>query len=317
MRTVILDGHTLNPGDLSWAELEKHGEVVVYPRTAPGEVAARLRDADAALTNKVPVTAATIAACPKLKYIGVTATGYNMIDMDAARRAKITVTTVPGYGTESVAQTVFALLLEITHQAGHHARRVAEGAWTSCPDFSFVDFPLLELSGLTMGIVGFGEIGQAVGRIAHAFQMNVIYHTRTARPFSIFPAKRVERAELFRKSDVVSLHCPLTPETKNLVSWPLLQTMKPSAILINTARGALINETDLARALRENVIAWAGLDVLSAEPPPADNPMLTAPHCFILPHVGWAAVAARHRLMTETLANFTAWREGRPRNVIA
>jgi glycerate dehydrogenase len=317
MRIVVLDGHTLNPGDLSWAELGKQGEVGVFPRTAPGEVAARLRAADAALTNKVPITAETIAACARLKYIGVTATGYNMIDMDAARRAKITVTTVPGYGTESVAQTVFALLLEITHQAGHHSRRVAEGAWTSCPDFSFVDFPLLELSGLTMGIVGFGEIGQAVGRIAHAFRMNVIYHTRTARPFDAYPARGVELEELFREADVVSLHCPLTPETKNLVSWERLRTMKPGAILINTARGGLVNEADLARALRENVIAWAGLDVLSTEPPPADNPMLTAPHCFILPHVGWATVAARHRLMTETLANFTAWCRGTPRNVIA
>jgi len=317
MRTIILDGYTLNPGDLSWADLEKYGEVEVYPRTAPGEVAARLRDADATLTNKVSITAETIAACPKLKYIGVTATGYNMIDMDAARRAKITVATVPGYGTEAVAQAVFALLLEITHQVGHHARRVKEGAWTHCPDFSFVDFPLLELSGLTMGIVGFGEIGQAVGRIAHAFRMNVIYHTRTARPFDGYPARRVEIAELFREADVVSLHCPLTPETKNLVSWPLLQTMKPSAILINTARGGLINEADLARALRENVIAWAGLDVLSAEPPPADNPMLTAPRSFILPHIAWATVAARHRLMTESLANFAAWCEGKPRNVVA
>jgi glycerate dehydrogenase len=317
MRTVILDGHTLNPGDLSWAELEKYGEIEVYPRTAPGEVAARLHDADAALTNKVPITAETIASCAKLKYIGVTATGYNMIDMAAARGAKITVTNVPGYGTESVAQTVFALLLEITHQTGHHSRRVAEGAWTSCPDFSFVDFPLLELSGLTMGIVGFGEIGQAVGRIAHAFRMNVIYHTRTARPFDAYPARRVELDKLFREADVVSLHCPLTPETKNLVSWEWLRTMKPSAILINTARGALVNEADLARALRENVIAWAGLDVLSAEPPPDDNPMLTAPHCFILPHVGWATVAARHRLMTETLANFSAFCRGKPRNVIA
>jgi glycerate dehydrogenase len=317
MRIVVLDGHTLNPGDLSWAELEKQGEVEVFPRTAPGEVAARLREADATLTNKVPITAETITSCARLKYIGVTATGYNMIDMDAARRAKITVTTVPGYGTESVAQTVFALLLEITHQAGHHSRRVAEGAWTSCPDFSFVDFPLPELSGLTMGIVGFGEIGQAVGRIAHAFRMNVIYHTRTARPFDAYPARRVELEELFREADVVSLHCPLTSETKNLISWERLRTMMPGAILINTARGGLVNEADLARALRENVIAWAGLDVLSTEPPSGDNPMLTAPHCFILPHVGWATVAARHRLMTETLANFTAYCRGKSRNVIA
>jgi glycerate dehydrogenase len=316
MRLVILDGHTVNPGDLSWAELERHAEVVVYPRSAPAEIAPRLRAADAVLTNKVPISSETIAACPKLKYIGVTATGYNIIDVEAARRAGITLTNVPGYGTESVAQAVFALLLEITHHTGHHARRVAEGAWTACPDFSFTDFPLLELAGRTLGIVGFGEIGQAVGRIAHAFRMNVIYQTRTARPFNAYPARPVALNELFRAADVVSLHCPLTAETKELVSWPLLQTMKPSAILINTSRGGLINEVDLARALREKVIACAGLDVLSAEPPPADNPLLAAPNCFILPHVAWATVAARHRLMAESIANFSAYIAGQPRNVI-
>jgi glycerate dehydrogenase len=216
-----------------------------------------------------------------------------------------------------VAQTVFALLLEITHQTGHHAARVAAGAWTQCPDFSFWDFPLRELAGQTMGIVGFGQTGQTVGRIAHAFGMKVIYHTRTKKEFGEYPARYVALPDLFREADVVSLHCPLTPENKGLVSWSLLQTMKPSAILINTARGPLLNEADVARALKENVIAWAGLDVLSSEPPPADNPLLSAPHCFVLPHIAWASVAARGRLMHEVVENFRAFVDGKRRNVIA
>lgn len=316
MRLVILDGHPLNPGDLSWKDLEGLADVVYYPRTPAGEVAGRLQDAEAVLTNKVPLAAEVFAACPKLRYIGVTATGYNIIDLEAARRAGVTVTNVPGYSTDSVAQTVFALLLEITHHTGHHAARVAEGGWTQSPDFTFSDFPLLELAGQTMGIVGFGEIGQAVGRIANAFGMKVIYHTRTQKEFSEYPVSYVDLPELFSEADVVSLHCPLTSETKQLVSWPLLQTMKPSAILINTARGLLLNEADVARALRENVIAWAGLDVLSAEPPPVDNPLLSAPHCFILPHVAWASVAARRRLMNEVVENYRAFLEGKRRNVI-
>lgn len=316
MRMVILDGHTLNPGDLSWKYLEGLAEVVYHPRTPAGEVMERLRDTEAVLTNKVPLTAEVFAACPKLRYVGVTATGYNIIDLVAARKAGVTVTNVPGYSTDSVAQVVFALLLEITHHTGHHAARVAEGGWVKSPDFSFSDFPLLELAGQTMGIVGFGQTGQAVGRIAHAFGMKVIYHTRTKKKFGEYPVSYVDLPELFREADVVSLHCPLTAETKQLVSWPLLQTMKPSAILINTARGPLLHEADVARALRENVIAWAGMDVLSAEPPPADNPLLSAPRCFILPHIAWASVAARRRLMHEVVENFRSYLEGKPRNVI-
>jgi len=316
MRLVVLDGHTLNPGDLSWKDLEALAEVVHYPRTPAAEVIERLQDADAALTNKVPLTAEVFASCPKLRYVGVMATGYNIIDVEAARKAGVTVANVPGYGTDSVAQTVFALLLEITHQIGHHAARVAEGGWVKSPDFSFWDFPLRELAGQTLGIVGFGEIGQAVGRIAHAFGMKVIYHTRTKKEFEEYPVRHVGLPELFREADVVSLHCPLTPATKHLVSWPLLQTMKSSAILINTARGPLLNEADVARALRENVIAWAGLDVLSAEPPPADNPLLAAPRCFIVPHIAWASVAARRRLLHEVVGNFRAFLEGKPRHVV-
>ncbi len=316
MRLVILDGHTLNPGDLSWKDLESLADVTYYPRTAPGEIVERLRDADAVLTNKVPLTAETFRACPKLRYVGVMATGYNIIDVAAARQGGVTVTNVPGYSTNSVAQVVFALLLEITHHTGHHAARVAAGGWAKSVDFTFWDFPLLELAGQTIGIVGFGEIGQAVGRIAHAFGMKVIYHSRTKKEFTEYPVRAVEMAELFREADVVSLHCPLTPETKQLVSWPLLQTMKRSAILINTARGPLLNEADVARALKEGVIAGAGLDVLSAEPPPADNPLLSASNIFILPHIAWASVAARRRLMHELGENFRSFQAGKPRNVI-
>jgi glycerate dehydrogenase len=304
MRLVILDGHTLNPGDLSWQEIESLADVTYFDRTPAAQVAERLREADAALTNKVHIGADVFAACPKLKYVGVTATGYNIIDLAAAKKAAATVTNVPGYSTNSVAQVVFALLLEITNRTGHHTARVAEGAWSQCPDFSFWDFPLLELKDLTIGIVGFGEIGQAVGRIAHAFGMKVIYNTRTKKPFSEFPAEYVALPELFQRADVVTLHCPLTPENKGLIAWPLLQTMKPSAILINTARGPLLNEADVARALNEKVIAAA------------DNPLLTAPNCFILPHVGWASVAARRRLMHEIAENLHAYAAGKPRNVV-
>ena len=316
MRLVILDGYTLNPGDLSWSEIESLSDVTNHDRTPHDEVAARIGDADAVLTNKVPISAETIAACPKLKYIGVTATGYNIIDVAAAKKAGVTVTNVPGYSTDSVAQTVFALLLEITHHAGHHAARVAAGGWANCPDFSFTDFPLLELAGQTMGIVGFGEIGQAVGRIAHAFGMKVIFQNRSKKAAKDFPAKQVELDELFRTADVISLHCPLTPENKGFISWPALEKMKRSVILINTARGPLLNEADVARALKEGVIAWAGLDVLSAEPPPASNPLLDAPNIFILPHIAWESVAARRRLMREIGENLRAYLAGKPRNVI-
>ena len=316
MRLVILDGHTLNPGDLSWEEIESLAEVSYFDRTPVAEIANRLRDADAVLTNKAPISAETIAACPKLKYIGVTATGYNIIDVAAAKKAGAIVTNVPGYSTHSVSQVVFALLLEITHHTGHHAARVAAGGWASSPGFSFWDFPLLELKDLTMGIVGFGEIGQATGRIAHAFGMKVIYNTRTKKPFGEYPAEYVALPELFKSADIVTLHCPLTPENKGLIAWPLLQTMKRSAILINTARGSLLNEADVARALREGFIAAAGLDVLSHEPPPADNPLLAAPNCFILPHVAWASVAARKRLMREVAANLRAFVAGQKRNVV-
>ena len=316
MHLVILDGYTLNPGDLSWDALHKIAEITYYDRTPKDQIAVRLVDADGVLTNKVPISAEVIAACPKLKFIGVTASGYNIIDLEAAKKHGVAVANVPGYGTASVAQTVFALLLEITHHVGAHSEAVHRGDWAGCADFSFSHFPLIELAGLKMGVVGFGATGQAVGRIAHAMGMEVLVASRSKPTFNEFPYQLADVPELFREADVISLHCPLTPATKELVSWPLLQTMKRSAILINTARGPLLNEADVARALSEKIIAYAGLDVLSAEPPPASNPLLSAPNCFILPHVAWASFAARKRLMRETVENVKAFLEKKPRNLV-
>lgn len=317
MHLVILDGYTLNPGDLTWDALAKIAKITYYDRTPKDQIAARLADADGVLTNKAPISAETIAACPKLKYVGVLASGYNIIDLDAARKHGIVVTNVPGYSAPSVAQTVFALLLEITHHVGAHSEAVHEGTWSNCADFSFTNFPLIELAELKIGIVGFGSIGQAVGRIASAFGMEVLVASRSQPTFDEYRYRLTEVPELFREADVISLHCPLTPATKGLVSWPLLQTMKRSAILINTARGPLLNEADVARALSEGVIAYAGLDVLSVEPPSADNPLLSATNCFILPHVAWASFAARKRLMHETVENVRAFLDEKPRNVVS
>jgi glycerate dehydrogenase len=316
MHLVILDGYTLNPGDLTWDALNKIAKITYYDRTPKDQIAARLTEADGVLTNKAPITAETIAACPKLKYISVTASGYNIIDLEATKKQGVVVTNVPGYSTQSVAQTVFALLLEITHHVGHHSDAVREGEWVRSADFSFSHYPLMELAGLKMGIVGFGATGQATGRIAHAFGMEVLVSSRSKPTFDGFPYRLTEMSELFQEADVISLHCPLTPATKGLVSWPLLEKMKRSAILINTARGPLLNEADVARALSEKVIAYAGMDVLSAEPPPADNPLLTAPNCLIVPHIAWASFAARQRLMHETVENVRAFIDQKPRNVV-
>ncbi len=317
MHLVILDGYTLNPGDLSWDDLNKLVQVTYYDRTLRDQIAQRLADADAVLTNKVPISAEVFAACPRLRYVGVTASGYNIIDLEAAKKHGVTVTNVPGYSTNSVAQTVFALLLEITHHAGAHASAVREGAWVRSADFSFSLFPLIELAGLKMGLVGFGLTGQATGRIAHAFGMEVLVSTRSKPTYDGFPYRLTELSDLWREADVISLHCPLTPATKGLISWPQLEQMKRSAILINTARGPLLNEADVARALAEGVIAHAGMDVLSAEPPPADNPLLTAPNCLIIPHLAWASFAARKRLMGETVENVRSFLDKKPRNAVS
>ncbi len=315
MKIVILDGHTLNPGDLSWRDFEAIGPCDIFPRSNPAETTERVRDAGIILTNKVPLTRAQLEQAPSAKYIGVMATGYNIVDVAAAKDRGIVVTNVPDYGTAAVAQMVFALLLELTNRAAHHAQTVRDGRWTASPDFCYYDYPLVELQGKKLGLVGFGRIGQAVARIAQAFGMAVIIAARpSAMPWVGVETRTLD--ELFRESDVVSLHCPLTPETKNLVNRERLSQMKKSSFLINTSRGPLINEADLAEALNEERIAGAGLDVLGVEPPPAGNPLFTAKNCYVTPHIAWAAFAARERMMHILVANLRAFLDGKPRNVV-
>ena len=329
MNIVVLDGHTGNPGDLSWDELAALGHLTVHPRTPATQTVERARDAEIVLTNKVVLDRAVIAQLPKLRYIGVMATGYNIVDVAAAKERGIVVTNVPAYSTKSVAQLTFALLLELTHRVGDHARGVREGKWTRSPDFAYWDTPLVELDGLTIGLIGQGNIGKEVAGLARAFGMKVLVHSRTGTP----PSRRSESAPataetaallpsyvdlttLFRESDVVSLHCPLTEQTRHLVNAERLALMKPTAFLINTGRGPLVNEADLAAALNAGQIAGAAVDVLSVEPPPASNPLLTAKNCPITPHFGWATKAARQRLMTTVVANIRAFMAGQATNVV-
>ena len=315
MRIVVTDGATLNPGDLSWEALGEFGEYEIYPVSTPDETIERCRNADVAITNKVVFDRATIAALPKLTYIGVTATGYNIIDVAAAVERGITVTNVPTYGTASVAQMVFALLLELTQHVGHHAATVRQGRWATCDNFCYWDYPLVELAGLTLGIVGCGRIGQVTARLADAFGMTVIGYD--AFPFTNDRITPVTLDELLARTDVVSLHCPLTSETQGLINAERLTLMKKSAFLINTSRGPLICEQDLADALNAERIAGAGLDVLSTEPPKPDNPLLTAKNCIITPHIAWATRSARQRLLDMTVENLAAYLAGKPQNVVS
>jgi glycerate dehydrogenase len=315
MKIVVLDGYTLNPGDLSWDALRGVGEVVIHERSAPHELLDRLKGAQATLTNKVPLGRELLEKVPDLRYIGVTATGYNIVDVEAARKQKTTVTNVPAYGTDSVAQTVFALLLELTHRVGHHSATVREGKWARCPDFTYSDFPLVELSGLTLGIIGFGRIAKKVATIAEAFGMKVLVAKH--RPGLESPYPMAETDEVFRRADVLTLHCPLTPATKGIVNAERLTLMKPTAFLINTSRGPLIDEPALAAALNAGNIAGAGLDVLSVEPPPADHPLYHVKNCFITPHYAWATKAARQRLMDVSVKNLAAFVAGSPQNVVS
>ncbi|MFM8706906.1 MAG: D-2-hydroxyacid dehydrogenase [Planctomycetia bacterium] len=317
---VILDGHTANPGDLGWGEIEAIGPCVVHPRTAVADVVARARDADILLTNKTVISREAIAALPRLKCIGVLATGYNIVDVEAAKERGIPVCNVPEYSTPNVAQAVFALLLELTNHTGHHAQTVRAGRWSACEDFCYWDGDLVELAGLTLGLVGYGRIGRAVAAVGHAFGMRVIAHRRSAPAGSADEfASLVDLPTLLRESDVVSLHCPLTPETRDLIDAETLGLMKPTAFLINTSRGPLVNEADLAKALDEGRIAGAGLDVLSVEPPPASNPLLQlhqSRNCIITPHIAWATRNARRRLIEVTAANLRAFVAGRPQHVV-
>lgn len=318
MKITVLDGYALNPGDLSWEEIAKTGDLTVYDRTAPSEVVERAGDSEIVFTNKTVLDAVTLRSLPRLRYVGVLATGYNVVDVEAARDLGIVVTNIPAYSTMSVAQMVFALLLAMTNRVEHYTREVREGRWSANRDFCFWDTPLTELAGKTFGIVGFGNIGKAVAGIALAFGMKVMAFTSKEAP--ALPAG-VEKAPdidtLFRESDVVSLHCPLTPATEKMVNAERLSVMKPTALLINTGRGPLVDEEALASALRDGRIAGAAADVMCAEPPANDNPLLSAPNFYVTPHIAWATAEARGRLMAIAASNLEAFLAGSPVNNVA
>ena len=317
MKIVVLDGYTNNPGDLHWEALEALGECAVYERTSPEAVVARVQGAAVVLTNKTVLGREHFEALPELRYIGVLATGYNVVDVAAARERGIMVANVPAYGTASVAQMVFAHLLNLTQHVAEHAQTVREGRWSGSPDFCYWDFPLVELDGLTMGVVGLGRIGRTVARLAMQFGMRVLAHDVNP-PADVPPGvwMTTDLGRIFRDADVVTLHCPLTPDTERLVSAERLALMKPTAYLINTSRGPLVDEPALAEALRSGRLAGAGLDVLSHEPPPADHPLFDAPNCYITPHIAWATQSARRRLLDAAVANVRAFLAGTPRNVV-
>jgi len=307
MRIVILDGYTLSQGRPVWGSLADQGELVVHDRTPADQIVDRAQGAEIVLTNKAPLKEETLERLPALRFISVIATGYNCVDVAAARRRNIPVSNVPEYGTDSVAQLTIALLLELCHRAGDHDRAVKDGEWSGSPDWCFWKHPLTELAGLKMGIVGYGRIGRKVGEIARAFGMTVLSASRSQKDG--IPG-------IFEAADVVSLHCPETPETRGFVTPALLRRMKKSAFLLNTSRGSLIDEHGLAEALNQGVIAGAALDVVSQEPIRPDNPLLKARNCILTPHLAWATEAARKRLIAETAGNVAAYREGRPRNVV-
>lgn len=317
MKIVSLDGQSLNPGDLSWECFNQFGDITVYPRTdSPAETIARLQGVDIVLLNKVPITEAVLAACPDLKLICVLATGYNVVDLKAASKRGIPVCNVPAYSTASVSQFTFSLLLELCNRVGHHDRVVHEGKWSRCPNFCFWDTPQMELAGKTMGIIGFGRIGKAVGRIAKAFGMEVLAYNRSRSAEGETIATYVELEELLRRSDVVSLHLPLTADNAGMVNAEFLAKMKDGAILINTARGGLINEAALHQALTDGKLRGAAVDVAGIEPIPADSPLLTAPNCVITPHMAWAPLEARQRILDITVQSIRGWLEGNPVNTV-
>lgn len=316
MKIIVLDGYAMNPGDLSWEPLKNLGDVTIYDRTPVQEVAKRIADANMALTNKAVINAEAIEKATHLKYIGVMATGYNVVDMEAAGKQNITVTNVPSYSTASVAQLAFALILELTNHTTEYVQSVADGDWVKSKDFSYHLQPVMELQDKTLGIVGLGKIGQETAKIALAFGMKVIASHKHPERDRMEGVHFTDEETLFRKADIVSLHCPLNEKNKGFVNRDMLEKMKPSAFLINTSRGPLINEPDLAEALNTGRIAGAGLDVLSSEPPSADNPLLKAKNCLITPHIGWATYEARSRLMQTVVNNIQAFLTGKPVNVI-
>ncbi|MDR0362262.1 MAG: D-2-hydroxyacid dehydrogenase [Planctomycetota bacterium] len=317
MKIVALDGYTSNPGDISWNAMAAQGDFVCYDRTAKDEIDPRIGDADAVLTNKVPISRATMEKAPNLKYIGVLATGYNIIDLDAARDKGIVVTNIPGYSTVSVAQFVFALLLEACRRVGHHSRVVREGKWTRCKDFVFWDYPLIELDGKTLGIVGYGAIGLAVARIAAAFGMKVLANNRN--PEKVTESETVKRAtleEVYAGSDMVSFHVPLFDSTKGMINSSSIAAMKDGVIIVNTARGALAVEGDVAKALESGKVYVYAADVATVEPINADSPLLTAKNCILTPHIAWAPKEARLRLLDIAAGNLRAFAAGKPVNAV-
>ena len=319
MKIVILDGYCLNPGELDWSGFSSLGGLTVYDRTPvddADEIVSRIGDADIVLTNKTPVSRDTLDRCPEVRYVGVLATGYNVVDVDAAKIKNIPVCNVPGYGTASVAQMAIALLLEICHKAGYHDRAVHEGRWSRCDDYCFWDGTLVELAGKTMGIIGYGSIGRAVGEIARALGMSVIATGPHPWAEGERPAPFVPLNELLGKSDVVSLHCPLFPETKGLINRDTIAVMKNSAILLNTSRGPLLVEQDVADALNSGRLYAAGVDVAQTEPMPADSPLLTAKNCVITPHIAWAPLEARQRLLNIAVDNLRAFLDGNLMNAV-
>lgn len=315
MKIVILDAYAANPGDLSWDEFAALGDLTVYDRTAQEDAAARIGDAEVVFINKVRLTDGIFAACPNLKLVSILATGYNIVDLAAAKRRGITVCNVPGYSTRAVVQMTFALLLEICQQVGLHSGAVHTGRWQTCPDFCFWDRPLIELDGKTMGIVGYGAIGSAVGTVAQALGMKLLVTARHERPVPE-GARFVSLPELLAQSDVVSLHCPQTAENARMIDAGALAQMKDGAILLNTARGGLLDEQAVADALRSGKLLAAGMDVVSAEPIRADNPLLTAPNCFLTPHIAWAPLETRRRLQAISAENLRAFLAGKPQNVV-
>ena len=317
MKIVILDSNALNPGDMNWNQIRAFGEVTTYPRTqGKEEIIARIGNSDIVLLNKVPINSEILDACPSIKLICCLSTGYNVVDIQAARARNIPVCNVPAYSTAAVSQFTFALLLELCHRIGHHDKTVHDGKWSACPDFCYWDTPQMELAGKTMGIIGFGRIGQAVGRIAVAMGMKVLAYSRSRRPEGEKIAAYVDLDTLLTKSDIVSLHCPLFPETENLINAAAIAKMKNGAILLNTARGQIIDEAAVADALYSGKLRGAAMDVVSEEPIRSDNPLLTAPNCIITPHMAWAPMETRQRILDVTVENINGYLSGNPVNVV-
>ena len=316
MKIVILDGFTENPGDLSWKGFEDLGDVTVYDRTTSEQIIERIGDAEAVITNKTPISSVVLEACPSIKYIGVLATGYNVIDVDVAAERGIPVCNIPTYGTTAVAQMVFALLLEVCHHVGAHSDAVKAGEWSRCLDWCFWNYPLIELAGKTMGVIGFGRIGQAAGAMAKAFGMKVLAYDEYPNEYGKEIASYVSLDELLSQSDVISLHCPLLPSTQGIVNKDSIQKMKDGVIIINTSRGQLIVEEDLAKALHSGKVYAAGCDVVSTEPIKEENPLLQCPNCLITPHIAWAPKESRQRLMDIAVDNLKAFIQGSVQNAV-